>query len=633
MPAQMRLDGKAQQSLVQYVNAVLAEHKKFNDMYNKMCTIDAAYYRYVTSEEETNGKDIQEADVQCGIGLNDVVMPIVVSQVDSFVGYAADVFLSGYPIFPVLSSPAHRKDAEMLQSIIDTHAMVGSYPRHIMIALRDAFKYNFCAMEVDWAPIDLYNTLSDVLKPLDPTQVERKRQHFTRVRRLDPYNTIFDRRVDVAMVPYIGEYAGHIDLISPVELTRQLQYYASTSDGYNTTAALHTAIGATNSGEWYYQDKPQVSDLIKHKNRRDFGSFDWIAWLNSQPQRQQRQIYGMYESVVLYARIIPRDHGINSPSPTEPQIWKLHVVNNKKLVYAKRIISVYDLLPVLIGQPMEDGFSVQTQSVGEMQLPMQDAMTKLFAVRMQAARRAVVDRGIYDPRIIDPADVNSPFPTAKIPIKANSLLQGKTLAEAYYAIPYDARGTQGVVQDGRDLVEMSGKLSGLNKPQTGEFQRGNKSVKEWNDTMAGSDNRLRLPAMSLEYQLFMPMKEQIKLNILQNGPTGIFMNTKRDDTIEVKPEDIERLRKQVFYYKIADGLTPVSKMAALDTLNAGMVMIGNSPVLQAAYGPKLPGMFAHAMQLGGLQGFDEYTPNEQESQQALQQAQGAQPNGQQTPIQ
>ena len=39
--------------------------------------------------------------------------------------------------------------------------------------------------------------------------------------------------------------------------------------------------------------------------------------------------------------------------------------------------------------------------------------------------------------------------------------------------------------------------------------------------MGGSDNRLRLPALTLEYQFFVPLKEMLKFNIYQYGEDAI----------------------------------------------------------------------------------------------------------------
>jgi hypothetical protein len=213
---------------------------------------------------------------------------------------------------------------------------------------------------------------------------------------------------------------------------------------------------------------------------------------------------------------------------------------------------------------------------------------------------------------------------------------GKQLQDAYYPIPFDPRGTDGVIQDAQIVTGMSGQLTGLNKPQQGEFQKGNKSVKEWSDTMASSDNRLRLPAMALEYQVFGPFKEQLKLNIYQNGPTGIFQDMKKGEPVEVTSEDIMKLRKTVLAFKVADGYLPISKIAATGAIAEGMTLIGNSPILQQSMGPSMPAMFAHLMQLSGVQGLDEYMPDEATAQANIAAAQaqeaGAQgPGPQQVP--
>jgi hypothetical protein len=238
----------------------------------------------------------------------------------------------------------------------------------------------------------------------------------------------------------------------------------------------------------------------------------------------------------------------------------------------------------------------------------QEAAKKLFAIRFNAARRAVVDRAIYSPQHLDESDVNAPHPAAKIPLRPNSLKVGQTIDNVYKSIPFDPRGTETVVQDINSVIDMSRMLNGINKPQQGEFQKGNKSVQEWQDTMSGSDNRLRLPAMAFEYQLFMPLKENIKLNIMQYGPTGIFQNMKTGEPLEVTTQDIEKIRASVFMFKIADGYIPASKMAATAAIQQGMQTIQTSPILQQAYGAYLPQMFAHLMKLAGVDGLDEYSP-------------------------
>lgn len=621
--ASTRLSERSQKSLVSLVRYALEENRKRNDFIDKMTVIDAAYALYKQTEEEQAGVDQMPSQYPCGT-LRDITAPIVVSQVDSFVAYLADIFCSGYPIFPVASTNTTRKEAAVLQSIIDSHAILGGYPRQLLKFFRNCVKYNRGAIEVDWCPIERYSTLDDLMKPLDKTQVKKTVEHYTRLKSLDAYNTVLDPRCEeMADVPIKGEFAGYIELYNRIELVRELQYLATTEYGYNTTQALHSAIGGASStplpsfSGLYYREKPQISDLITTRSFKDYYDFDWSRWMESIPQRSGRPIRGMFEVATLYFRLIPEEHGIYTQNKDVPQIYKLRVVNNEKIICAKRIISAYDILPILVGQPFEDGFAEQTKSTGEMQIPWQDAISKLINIRFHSARRAVADRGIYDPKMIDQSDVNSPHPAAKIPIKPNSKLGGKGLADAYMPIPYEAQGMQGLIQDAAMVINMSGQQSGLNKPQTGEFQKGNKSVQEWNDTMAGSDNRLRLNPMNLEAQVFTPLKEQLKLNIFQYGPTGIFHDYKKNENITVTQTEIDMLRKTVLYYKVADGYLPVSKISATNSIKEGFVLIGNSPTLQAALGPTLPAMFAHLMQLQGVQGLEEYMPTEGEAQQNI----------------
>jgi hypothetical protein len=123
--------------------------------------------------------------------------------------------------------------------------------------------------------------------------------------------------------------------------------------------------------------------------------------------------------------------------------------------------------------------------------------------------------------------------------------------------------------------------------------------------MAGSDNRLRLPALVLEHQFFAPLKSILVLNIYQYGDNTVVVSQKSGQALTI---DLEKLRQQVLAFRIADGYTPKSKLASAEMLTQGLQMISTSPILQQVYGNRLPAMFAHMMQLGGVRGLEEYDP-------------------------
>ena len=56
-----------------------------------------------------------------------------------------------------------------------------------------------------------------------------------------------------------------------------------------------------------------------------------------------------------------------------PQVFKFLIINGSVVICAKRVISAYDLLPILFGQPFEDGLGYQTKSIAEGSIPIQEA--------------------------------------------------------------------------------------------------------------------------------------------------------------------------------------------------------------------------------------------------------------------
>jgi len=83
---------------------------------------------------------------------------------------------------------------------------------------------------------------------------------------------------------------------------------------------------------------------------------------------------------------------------------------------------------------LEDGLQFQTKALLRNALPFQQYQTALWNASTASKRRAVMDRGLYDPSRVSETVINSPNPSAKMPVRPAAY--GKPLGEAYYAIPY-----------------------------------------------------------------------------------------------------------------------------------------------------------------------------------------------------
>lgn len=606
-----KLNFQAQKNAVEFARKVLVVHANSSDMRDKMDHIDVAYARYKASSGAgtTDGVDTAAANAPCGnvFSDDDVTPPIVASQVDSYVAYLADVFLSGSPIFPVVSNPSNKKYAEQLETLLDDHATLGGYVRQLLLMLKDGVKYNYCAIECDWDAVNQFSVAAD-FSTGNGRALSRSDKFFTKIKRLNMRNVVRDPDVAIGDIAELGDYAGYVEVISRTKLKRELNNLTKSGQVYNADKAMSSSGATTTGNAPNYNEDPIISAYVSSTSLNKQG-VDWDVWFEhgAKGKRSTGSYGSMFERFVLYARIQPADFGISAPQPNTPQIWKFIIINGQHLICAKRIISAYDYLPILFGQPLEDGLGYQTQSVAEGEIPFQSAAATLFNIRFAGARRAVSDRGLFRNDMISAENVNAKGAAAKIPVTITALSNLK-LSDAYYSIPFSNQGLENVMQDAQMMVGFSKELHGLNAPRQGQFQKGNKSVKEWDDTMAGSDGRLRLPALVMEHQLFGPLKSILVLNVFQYGDDAVVVSQKSGEQVIIK---MDELRKQVLAFKVADGYTPKAKLASVDAIAQGMTMVSTSPLLQQAYGAMLPGMFAHLMSLMGVKGLDEYDPKYQ----------------------
>lgn len=619
-PSPFRLSDKGIDSLTGYAKDILVNHQgNANEFHNKLEHIDYNYFMYKTKIEKDSGTDVVHDDIQVGAIIDEFTIPVVTSQVDSFIGYLAEVYLTGFPLFPIVSNPNVINEAEKLEAIIDRHALLGGYPRQLLKAFRNGVKYNFMPVAVEWDVMSSFEVGSTLLKPTEQAKINRADYSYNKVTSLDAYNTIWDRTVPANAVSAHGEFAGYLEVISRIELKRLIQKYQNQRQVYNIGKSLSSGIKGASPTTSYYREKPSVSNYVT-SNRRNKAT-NWMHWIKGHnPKLKNIDHINLFERAVFYCRIIPSEHLItNVPAPNTPQIWKIDMILPDVIISASRVLTVMDLLPINIAQPLDDDFDLQTHSIAESQIPFQEMSSKLINTRFAGARRAISDRALYDPNMVRASDVNNPTAAPKIPVKIPIGSQ-KGLGDAYKDIPYRDEATNGIVADAARVLEFSQMLHGQNKATQGQFVKGNKTRAEWDDTMGFTNNRLRIPAISTEYQMMVPLKEHIRLNLYQYGAEGIFTNYRTGHELEVTSEDLEKMRKHDLSFKLADGFTPSAKMISPEALTTGMSMIQSSPILQQAYGEKLPGLFAHMMSLAGVHNLDQYSPTI---------TPGAQPNEQQ----
>ena len=514
-----------------------------------------------------------------------IEVPIVMNSVESAVTYQTSVFLTGSPIFGVSASATYMDAALQMETIIDDQSIKGGWARELQMVIRDGYKYNLGIVEVDWERKKVFAPETDLT--FSPTIAKSTETYWegNTVRRIDPYNVFFDVRYKPVDMAKRAEFFGYSDLMSRTEFIRFLQ---SLEVKMNYKKACESGPGQVGAGypNDYFIPQLNPQALI---NQATAGGINWMQWIGLEPaQSGTINFHNAYIISKFYARICPADYGIHSEAPYVPQIWKFYVVNGQVLVYAERQTNAHDMIPMLIAQPLEDGLGYQTKSLAQNSAPFQSVGSALVNSTIAARRRSISDRGIYDPSRISSKDINNDSASAKIPVRPSAY--GRPLGEAYFPIPFRDEQSQQAMSDLQTMMNLNDQVTGLNRAQQGQFQKGNKTLYEYQNVMGNADARQQNTSLLLEYQFFQPLKEIIKLNVLQyQSPTTVFSRSMEQEV----PIDPVALRKANLIFKVSDGQLPASKQMNSEAFTAATQAIAGTPQLASAYnlGPMFSYMF------------------------------------------
>lgn len=543
-----------------------------------------------------------------------ITVPVVLPQVESAVTYQASVFLTGVPLFGVVGDPTIMGPAKQLETIIDNQAIRGGWVDELIMFFRDGEKYNFGIVEAEWGREMLPGFDTDISSENNSAKISTVAWDGNRLNRWDPYNSFWDIRYGTANVSKRGEFIGTSEMISRVELKKQLISDPAIIKG-NITAAMESptpavTISSDSSLLTYYIPQVSQSQVV---NPAMLGQFNWMAWAGLEASGSQINYKNIYMRTKLYARIIPSDFGIDVPGKNTPQIWKFVFVNDDVLIYAQPVSAAFDTIPVFMSQPNRDGLDYQTKSAAQNQIDFQNVTTAMMNSVVAARRRAISDRVLYDPSRISEAQINSDNPSAKIPVRPAAY--GKNIAESVYQFPYNDNQSQIMFSEIGQLLAMADNLGGSNKARQGQFVKGNKTRQEFDTVMANSNGRDQLKSLVYECQVFTPLKETLKNNILEKQTPATLYSRELQVPMRVDPV---ALRKASLQFKVSDGLIPSEKLIAGDVLESVFQTLAQAPGIGAGY--NMSPLFSYLVKTQGA----DLTPFEKsQSQLAYEQAVGA----------
>ena len=584
-----------------------------SDFRNLLRYRDLAYQRQLNTTAE-HIKAVRANMTGDARKLQDMTVPIVMPQIESAVAYQAGVFLTSYPIFGVVSTPANQDAALQFETSLGDQSVKYGWAREMMKVFRDGFKYNFGAAVVHWKKTPLKSIITDTsVSKAGLAAIRDYAYGGNCIKRLDPYNCFMDMTVAPANIHSDGEYFGWNELISRVKLKQLI----AELDPQKTTGAKEAFesqfAGSTQdmtSSMAYYL--PEINKYLS-MGTAQLGSTNWGQWMGL-PNSGSKAAINYKDNYVLthfYCRALPSDFKARG---NQVKVYHGIMVNWQVCIFAEEMNVGYDMLPCMVMQPYEDGLGYQTQSMLDNALPFQDMSSALWNISLESKRRLIFDRLIYNPRLIDKKDIDPVSSVSRIPLRnANLAKDGNVMAQAVYQFPYREDNSNSNIQMSDMISAMADQASGQNKVERGQFQKGNKTKTEFETTMSNSNSRQQLSSLAIEHQFMQPLKEIIKSNTLQFQPSGKFLN--RDSRTEVQVDPV-KLREALLEFKITDGMLPADKMLNSELLTVFMQTAQAIPAVQTEY--DIMGMFMYWAKLRGAYWLEDFKRNPAAQQQALQ---------------
>jgi len=615
------LTKKSQASFMLYYNNIqLRSNLSRASVRSEYEKIDKDYQREVDKTvDQLRAKQANEADDPNRF--QNMTVPVVMPQVETAVTYQTSVFLTGDPLFAVVSDPSFIDEAVQMTSILENNSIRGGWVREFILFFRDGMKYNFAPIEATWDRDVTYTIETDTSRSLKQGVPKEVIWNGNKLNRWDPYNTFLDTSVSPTELYKDGEFVGRTQLMSRIKLKSFIAELPDVITANVRTAFESThsnpASAATDAGSMSYyvpRINPKTPETILAK-----GETNWMKWAALASTNDRQINYkDSYQVTTLYCRILPSEFGLIVSNSNTPQIYKLIIVNHSIIIYAEQQTNAHKYLPVLIGQPLEDGLDYQTKSLATNGAPFQALASAYMNSIIASRRRAISDRTLYDPSRITSAAINSANPSAKIPVRPAAY--GKNISESVYSFPYREDQAASSIQQIQMILGLSNQLSGQNQASQGQFVKGNKTLQEFDSVMNNANGRDQMASILLESQVFVPMKEIFKIDILQFQGGGTVYNRDQEKQIEIDPV---ALRKAVLNFKISDGLTPAAKLINADSFATALQVIGSSPQIGAGY--NLPQMFSYLMKTQGaaISAFEK-SPEQTAYEQALGAWQGLQ---------
>ena len=521
-----------------------------------------------------------------------LTVPVVYSQVKASQAVLDNIFVTRTPLFQVVAGKEYVQEAQVMTALIERDANFYKWRKHFTALFLDVLLYNICAAEVEWKETKrfVYSPENSIRKLVDTSYVGNS------IKRISPYNLFYDSRVPVSAQHSDGDFIAYVEQFTHTQFEK---FWQANKEFLYTDSKKEVYDNVVNSNLYY---EPEIKQTLEPSKLNL-----WDTFLDPDSKKKNlHRLENTVEFVTCYFRAVPNMLDLVVPDRARVKNFKA-LFANKKLIHLELLEANYDYFPLVVSTGIDDALDEEANSFAESIEDIQDLASSLWNAELEATKRVIADRFVYNPTLINPEHANN-LKVSRIPLRRTTY--NTNPKDAFAQIPFTDQALGLRLQQAREIFNFAYTITGQNPVAQGQFVKGNKTNDQFRESMAASQSRIIAIAVALSNQFFDPIKSIILDNLIANVTVEEVFDKESQQTLQANPE---KLRNIAFSFELADGLFEAQKLVGLDSFMTFFSMLMSLPEVRMEY--DIPGMLEYIGTVSGARHLKDYklTPEEQQA--------------------
>lgn len=500
-----------------------------------------------------------------------VSLPLSWVHLDDMMTYYAQTFSPNRGMFYHTATPESATDATQLVSLMNNHAVYGSYYRHLLRSIFNILKYNVGGIITNWATDFGPKLEMDVDGKDSVTEVPIFKGN--KIEAIDQYNVFYDPTVDPTCLYNEGEWFA----VARAKSHFWLKKRALAGLYFNCDTALASEQNVSEL-RWY-KDAPTEARLAEDETKA--GETNWVSFMTGMDSPLMNNVF---ELVTFYIRLNPNDFNLiegtreAKAQRNRYEIWKITLLNGAQIIEAQYMNNIHGYLPCFFGTINDDMMKESSKSAAEILNPLQQFSSFLLNAHVLANRKNIYGTTFFDPSRVDYDKIPAGEVAARVPIKAQGY--GQDIRTMVYHDNHqldtkqtleDLQGMLGIINQFFPTQSLPGQIAGIDRAIDSQVAA----------VQQGSNRRQHKNARLIDDTMMRPFRFSLYYNIVQfqeDGEEIIDYASGESDKV-----DLSKLRETNLAFLIGQGLKAIDRQNVASQMRELIFAMIQAPqIVQAA---------------------------------------------------